>query len=44
LPPELVIVDGAPSLEKALVALWPDTAGSYLCGCSGLTSPHDRIA
>jgi putative transposase len=24
--PELVIVDGAPGLEKALVALWPDTA------------------
>lgn len=41
---ELVIVDGAPSLEKALLALWPDTAVSYLCGCSRLTSPHDRIA
>src|SRR5450631_3939895 len=24
--PELVIVDGAPGLEKALAALWPDTA------------------
>jgi hypothetical protein len=24
--PELVVVDGAPGLEKALAALWPDTA------------------
>jgi nicotinamidase-related amidase len=23
-PPELVVVDGAPGLEKALAALWPD--------------------
>jgi hypothetical protein len=27
--PELVIVDGAPGLEKALAALWPDTAGRH---------------
>jgi transposase-like protein len=24
--PELVVVDGAPGLEKALAALWPDMA------------------
>jgi transposase-like protein len=34
--PELAIVDGAPGLEKALLALWPDLpAGAARCTSSG---------